>query len=31
MKDMHDLILRPVPTEKSYDAMADRKLSLIHI
>ena len=25
MKDMHDLILRPVLTEKSYDAMADRK------
>ena len=25
MKDVHDLILRPVLTEKSYDAMADRK------
>ena len=24
MKDVHDLILRPVLTEKSYDQMADR-------
>jgi len=27
MKDVHDLILRPVLTEKSYDAMAERKYS----
>lgn len=25
MKDVHDLILRPVLTEKSYDQMADRR------
>lgn len=25
MKDPHDLILRPVLTEKSYDAMADKR------
>ena len=31
MKNPHDIILRPVLTEKSYDGMADKRLSLIHI
>ena len=30
MKSPHDIIIRPVLTEKSYDHFAD-KLSLIHI
>jgi len=29
MKDPHDIIIRPVLTEKSYDAMQDKKYTFI--
>ena len=31
MKNPHDIILRPVLTEASYDGIANKDLSLIHI